>query len=173
MPLRYETERVKTYRILDLTSLTVEEFETLAVPFEIAFLARMRDWTLEGKPRTGRRYSQYATCPLPSKEDRLLFILTYFKQAATQTFHGTSFGMGQPKANQWIQALLPALHAALGSLGDLPSRNLAELKERLAALSPEAFATPFFTMAPNDQSSVPATQPTRPVSTAARASAIR
>ncbi len=173
MPLRYETERVKTYRILDLTSLTVEEFETLAVPFEIAFLARMRDWTLEGKPRTGRRYSQYATCPLPSKEDRLLFILSYFKQAATQTFHGASFGMGQPKANQWIQALLPALHAALGSLGDLPSRNLAELKERLAALSPEAFATPFFTMAPNDQSSVPATQPTRPVSTAARASAIR
>lgn len=173
MPLRYEIERDKTYRILDLTSLTVEEFDILAVPFETAFLARMRDWTLEGKPRTGRRYSQYATCPLPSKEDRLLFILTYFKQAATQTFHGAAFGMGQPKANQWIQALLPALHAALASLGDLPSRNLADLKERLTALSSEAFATPFFTMAPNDQSTVPVTQPTRAVSTAARASAIQ
>jgi hypothetical protein len=76
MSLRYAAERDKKYRILDLTSLTVEEFESLVAPFETAFLARMQDWTLEGKPRTGRRYSQYANCPLPSPEDRLLFILT-------------------------------------------------------------------------------------------------
>ena len=55
MPLRYTTERTKTYRILDLTSLTVEEFELLVPAFERAFLAHMQDWTLEGKPRTARR----------------------------------------------------------------------------------------------------------------------
>jgi hypothetical protein len=111
MPLRYATERTKSYRILDLTSLTVEEFELLVPTFERAFLAHMQDWTLEGKPRTARRYSQYANSPLPSPEDRLLFILIYLKQAPTQAFHGAAFGMGQPKANQWIQTLLAALIA--------------------------------------------------------------
>jgi hypothetical protein len=100
MSLRYMAERDKKYRILDLTSLTVEEFETLVAPFKAAFLADMRDGTLEGTPRTGRRYSQYANCPLPSPENRLLFILTYPKQAPTQAFHGAAFGMGQPKANR-------------------------------------------------------------------------
>src|SRR5690242_7253983 len=135
MSLCYAAERNKKYRLLDLTSLTVEEFETLVAPFETAFLARMQDWTLEGKPRTGRRYSQYATCPLPAPEDRLLFILTYLKQAPTQAFHGAAFGMGQRKANQWIQALLPALRTALASLGDLPSRNLTDLHQRISNLS--------------------------------------
>ena len=172
MPLRYTTERTKAYRILDLTSLTVEEFELLVPPFERAFLAHMQDWTLEGKPRTGRRYSQYATCPLPSPEDRLLFILTYLKQAPTQAFHGAAFGMGQPKANQWIQALLPALRNALASLGDLPSRNLSELIERLANLSEESLATPFFTTAPSARSPVPKMKLNKPAVIAARKSAI-
>jgi hypothetical protein len=172
MPLRYATERAKAYRILDLTSLTVEEFELLVLPFERAFLAHMQDWTLEGKPRTGRRYSQYATCPLPSPEDRLLFILTYLKQAPTQAFQGATFGMGQPKANQWIQALLPALRNALASLGDLPSRNLGDLIERLATLSQETLATPFFTTAPSEGSSVPKTKLNKPAVIADRRSAI-
>lgn len=172
MPLRYTTERTKSYRILDLTSLTVEEFELLVPAFERAFLAHMQDWTLEGKPRTGRRYSQYANCPLPSPEDRLLFILTYLKQAPTQAFHGAAFGMGQPKANQWIQTLLPALHTALASLGSLPSRNLTDLVERLANLSQKTLATPFFTMAPSAQSSVLKTKLNKGSVIAARKSAI-
>jgi hypothetical protein len=173
MSLRYAAERDKKYRILDLTSLTVEEFESLVAPFETAFLARMQDWTLEGKPRTGRRYSQYANCPLPSPEDRLLFLVTYLKQAPTQAFQGAAFGMGQPKANQWIQTLLPALRTALASLGDLPSRNLSELRQRLNDLSEQAVATPFFMMAPNAPSHGPKTRMNRAAGIAARKSAIR
>jgi DDE superfamily endonuclease len=172
MSLRYTTERTKTYRILDLTSLTVEEFELLVPSFERAFLTHMQDWTLEGKPRTGRRYSQYANCPLPSPEDRLLFILTYLKQAPTQAFHGAAFGMGQPKANQWIQTLLPALRGTLASLGDLPSRNLCELRQRLAHLSQESVASPFCTMAPSARSPVPKTRMNKPAVIAARKSII-
>lgn len=99
MTLGYAEQRPKTNRILDLTSLTVEEFETLVPTFAEAFLAHMDKWTLEGKLRTGRCYSQYKTCPLPTPQDRLLFILTYVNQAATQAFHGAAFGMGQSKAN--------------------------------------------------------------------------
>ena len=172
MSLRYSEQRAKTNRILDLTSLTVEEFETLVPAFEEAFLAHMDKWTLEGKPRTGRRYSQYKTCPLPSVQDRLLFILTYMKQAATQAFHGAAFGLTQPKANQWIHTLLPVLRQALASLGDLPSRNLLELQDRLGTLTQETIAAPFFTTAPSEQSSVRMTRMNRPAVIAARKSVI-
>src|SRR5262249_27562881 len=41
------------------------------------------------------------------------------------------FGMGQSKANQWIHVLLPALLAALRTLGDAPARSLTALAQRL------------------------------------------
>src|SRR2546422_148225 len=39
--------------------------------------------------------------------------------------------MGQRKAPQWIHLLLPALLAALRTLGDAPARSLATLAQRL------------------------------------------
>jgi hypothetical protein len=115
--IRYMTERPKMNRILDLTSLTVAEFETLVPAFEAAFVQHMADWALEGTARMGRRYSQYATCPLPTPEDRLLFLLMYLKHAPTQVAHGAALGMGQSKANQWLHILLVALRNGLHTLG--------------------------------------------------------
>jgi hypothetical protein len=68
---------------------------------------------LDGKPRTARRFTVYENCPLPTPEDRLLFILAYVKPYSLQVVQGRLFGMGQSKANQWIHVLLPALLAAL------------------------------------------------------------
>ena len=59
---------------LDLTSLTRDEFQQLVPPFEAAFQAHMAAWRLDGKPRTARRFSVYQNCPLPTPEDRLLFL---------------------------------------------------------------------------------------------------
>jgi hypothetical protein len=132
----------------------------------------MQDWTLEGKPRSGRGDSQYANCRLPSREDRLLFILTSLNQAASQAFHGAAFAMAQPKAPQSIQALLPALRSALASLGDLPSRTLSQLRQRLSDLSEQAVASPCFTLAPNAPSAVAKTRMNRSAVLAARTSAI-
>jgi hypothetical protein len=42
---------------LDLTSLTLDEFEQLSPPFEAAFQAHMARWRLDGNRRTARRYS--------------------------------------------------------------------------------------------------------------------
>ncbi len=39
-----------------------------------AFQAHMAAWRLDGKPRTARRFTVYQNCPLPTPEDRLLFI---------------------------------------------------------------------------------------------------
>src|SRR5215211_7120246 len=117
----------------------------------------MRDWTMEGKPLTGRRYSQYTSCPLPTPQDRLLFILSYLKIAALQVAHGAMFEMSQSNANKWIHVLLVVLHQTLSDLGDLPGRHLQALRQRLAELASTAqgggdtapAASPFFTMAPN------------------------
>jgi Helix-turn-helix of DDE superfamily endonuclease len=116
---------------LDVTSLTLDEFQQLVPPFEAAFQAHMAAWRLDGKPRIARRFSVYQNCPLPTPEDRLLFILAYVKTYSLQVVQGRLFGLGQSKANQWIHVLLPVLLTALRTLGDAPTRSLAALAQRL------------------------------------------
>jgi Helix-turn-helix of DDE superfamily endonuclease len=116
---------------LDLTSLTLDAFQQLVPPFEAAFQVHMAMWRLDGKPRTARRFSVYNNCPLPTPEDRLLFILAYVKTYSLQVVQGRLFGMGQSKANQWIHVLLPVLLTALRTLGDAPARSLTALAQRL------------------------------------------
>ena len=125
---------------LDLTSLTRDEFQQLVPPFEAAFQAHMAAWRLDGKPRTARRFSVYQNCPLPTPEDRLLFILAYVKTYSLQMVQGRLFGMSQSKANQWIHVLLPVLLAALRTLGDAPARSLSALALRLGVSEADAAA---------------------------------
>jgi hypothetical protein len=155
--LRYVTEKEKAYRILDLTSLSVDEFEQLVEPFEQAFVRHMQQWTMEGTPRTARAYSPYVNSPLPTPEDRLLFILSYLKVAALQVVQGALFGMSQSNANKWIHVLLVVLQQALHDLGDAPARHLQALEGRLAELRASQADTPalFFTTARNDRLLVP------------------
>jgi Helix-turn-helix of DDE superfamily endonuclease len=123
---------------LDFTSLTLDEFQQLVPPFEAAFQAHMVAWRLDGKPRTARRFSVYKNSPLATPEDRLFFILVYLKTYALQVVQGRLFGMGQSKANQWIHVLLPALLAALRTLGDAPARSLTALAWRLGVSEADA-----------------------------------
>src|SRR5438105_357506 len=124
--------------LLDFTSLTLEEFQLLVPSFEAAFQARMAVWRMDGKPRTARRFSVYKNCPLPTPEDRLFFLLTYLKTYSLQVVQGRLFGMGQSKANQWMHVLLPALLAALRTLGDAPARSLTTLAQRLGVSEADA-----------------------------------
>jgi hypothetical protein len=123
---------------LDFTSLTLDEFQQLVPPFETAFHTHMAVWRMDGKPRTARRFTVYKNCPLPTPEDRLLFILVYLKTYALQVVHGRLFGMVQGKANQWIHVLLPVLLAALRALGDAPARSLTALAQRLGVSEADA-----------------------------------
>ena len=116
---------------LDFTSVTLDEFQQLVPPFEAAFQARLATWRMDGKPRTARRFTVYQNCPLPTPEDRLLFILVSLKTYALQVVQGRLFGMVQSKANRWMHILLPALLAALRALGDAPARSLTALAQRL------------------------------------------
>jgi len=195
--LRFTALQSRPMEFLDLTSLTLDEFQQLVAPFEAAFQAHMAVWRLDGKPRTARRFTVYQHCPLPTPEDRLLFILVYLKTYPLQVVQGRLFGMVQGKANQWIHVLLPVLLAALHTLGDAPARSLTALAQRLGVpqadaaglvvpsaadtASPEPLAqapattpAPLLTMtAPNGASSAPKTQLNRRTVIAARKNAIR
>src|SRR5499433_2305006 len=138
--VRFTELQSRPMEFLDFTSLTLDEFQQLVPPFETAFHARMAAWRMDGKPRTARRFSVYNNCPLLTPEDRLLFILVYLKTYTLQVVHGRLFGMVQGKANQWIHVLLPALLAALRTLGDAPARSLSALAQRLG-VSEAAAAT--------------------------------
>ena len=136
--VRFTELQSRPIEFLDCTSLTLDELQQLVPPFEAAFHARMAAWQMDGKPRTARRFTVYQNCPLPTPEDRLLFILVYLKTYALQVVQGRLFGMGQSKANQWIHALLPVLLAALRTLGDAPARSLAALAQRLGVSEADA-----------------------------------
>jgi len=136
--IRFADMQSRPTEFLDFTSLTLEEFQQLVPPFEAAFQAQMAAWRLDGKPRTARQFAVYKHCPLPRPEDRLFFLLTYLKTYALQVVQGRLFGMGQSKANQWIHVLLPALLAALRTLGDAPARSLTALAQRLGVSEADA-----------------------------------
>src|SRR5229473_8018664 len=136
--LRFSDTQSRPTEFLDLTSLTLEEFQILIPPFEAAFQAHMAAWRLDGKPRTARQFSIYKNCPLPTPDDRLFFILTYLKTYALQVVHGRLFGMVQSKAHQWIHVLLHVLLAALRALGDAPARSLPALAQRLGVSEADA-----------------------------------
>jgi hypothetical protein len=131
MAMRYAEVSRKEMKFLDFTSLTVEEFEQLVPAFEENFQERMKHLRLDGKQRHGREYQTYSNCPLPTPEDRLLFILVYLKTNNLQVVQGELFGMPQNKANQWIHTLLPVLQTTLRGLGDTPARSMEELAQRL------------------------------------------
>ena len=98
--LRFADIQTRPTEVLDLTSLTVDEFRQLVPPFEAAFQAHMADWRLDGRPRTTRRYTTYTHCPWPTPADRLLLILVYLTMYPLQVVQGRLFGMGQSKAHQ-------------------------------------------------------------------------
>ncbi len=93
--LQFADLRSRPMEFLDFTSVTLDEFQQLVSPFEVAFHARMAAWRMDGKPRTARRFTVYKNCPLPTPEDRLLFILVSLKTSALQVVQGRLFGMVQ------------------------------------------------------------------------------
>src|SRR6267378_4461507 len=162
--LRFTDLQSRPTEFLDFTSVTLDEFQQLVPSFETAYQARMAAWRMDGKPRTARRFTVYKNCPLPTPEDRLLFILVYLKTYTLQVVHGRLFGMVQGKTNQWIHALLPVLLAALRTLGDAPARSVAALAQRLGVSDADA-ATVVGSLAeePATVVAVPAAAPASPL----------
>lgn len=151
--LRYHDIAHNASRLRAMTTLNPDEFRALVPPFEEAFLDHMQHWTIHGQPRRNRRYVPYKTSPLPTTEDKLLFILVHLKQNLTQDVQGQLFGMVQSDANKWLTLLRPVLADALERLDVLPPRLASALASEG---QPSEDATPLFIMmVPSAQSSDP------------------
>ena len=183
--LRFADLGMRPTEVLDLSRLTVNEFAPVVPPFEAAFQAHMALWRLDGKPRTARRSTTDQNCPLPTPEDRRLFILVYLKTYPLHVVQGRLFGMGQRKAHPWMHVLWVVLRATRRPLGDAPTRSVTELAPRLGVAEADAAAlveptgepapaSPLWaTTEPNDPSSVPRIRLSRRAVIVARKRAIR
>ena len=173
--LTYTDLARKPMAVLGMTRLKPDEFQQLVPACETAFQAHLAEWCLDGTRRTARRFAVYKNCPLPTAEDRLLFILVYLKTNPLHVAHGLMVGLPQGKTNQWIHVLLPVLRTTFRQLGDAPSRSLAALAQRLAVAATyvAALTAPLFAMpALSDESRAPTTQMNRKAAIAARKSAL-
>jgi hypothetical protein len=150
----YEEVTQRAGSLRSMTGLTEAEFQALLPHFEQAFVTSMQERTIDGQPRTSRRYSTYGTCPLPTMADKLLFILTYLKQNPIQEVQGQLFGMSQSNANKWIHVLHPVLNQALADQELLPARTAAQFAAMFATHGTDGGSTtPLFgMMAPNVRS---------------------
>ena len=129
--LSYLTLKDKPRVLRAFTSLEREEFKTLLIPFEQAWDAYVRDQFRHKKARK-RRSGGGRKPHLLAIEDKLFFILFYFKVYPLQEVIAAFFGMSQGRANEWIHKLSPILESALGAAQCLPERNPQNLEQVLA-----------------------------------------
>jgi truncated hemoglobin YjbI len=171
----YEDVTQRAGSLRAMTGLTEQEFTALLPHFEHALAAYLQDRTIDGQPRTSRRYSTYDNCPLPTLADKQLFILTYVKQHPIQEVQGQLFGMSQSNANKWIHLLHAVLNQALAHQDLLPARNADDLAVMLAAKRTEGVPlSPLVgMMVRSDRSTAQPIPRTNRNTTAARRSATR
>jgi hypothetical protein len=124
---KYKDYAQKPAEFLALSGYTHQEFEALLPHFGKSYYEWMKHHRLDGKPRGKRKYSDYKNSPLPTIQDKLLFMLHYLKTNNLQTVQGALFGMSQPKANVWIHCLHPILNQTLAELGELPARQMQQV----------------------------------------------
>jgi hypothetical protein len=171
----YEEVTQRAGSLQAMTGFTTPAFEALLPHFEHALVAYRQDRTLDGQPRTSRRYTTYDNGPLPTTADKQLFILTYVQQNPIQAVPGQRFGMSQANANKWIHLLHAALNQALARQELLPARHADDLAVVLAAKRTAGAPQPplLGLMARSDQSTAPPIPRPRRTTTAVRRSATR
>jgi hypothetical protein len=169
---RYEEVTHRAGSLHAWTGLTTAEFHALLPHVEQAFVSYMQDRTIDGQPRTSRRYSAYDNCPLPTMADKRLFMLSYLKQNPIQEVQGQLFGMSQSHANTGIHLLHAVLNQAFANQELLPARTAAEFAPRFETDSHAS--TPLFgMMVPNVRFNARSIPKSNKTTTVARRRAIR
>jgi hypothetical protein len=95
--------------VLNLTSLTVAEFEVLVPTFKSHWDDYYSHYTLKGKVR--KRIS------CGRRTDKLLFILSCLKNNPLQEYHGSFYDITKPQCNEWTHLLSDILRKTLKTLG--------------------------------------------------------
>jgi hypothetical protein len=137
--ITYASLKHKPAVFSSFTGLTLAAFSELLSAFGQAYEADLDQRDQErGIPRQRQRGGGRMGA-LGNLEDKLVFILFYFKFYPVQVVQGYFFGLGQAQANEWIHRLTPILNQALGYERQLPARKTRDISQVLAACPGLAF----------------------------------
>ncbi|ACC78875.1 transposase family protein [Nostoc punctiforme] len=109
-----------------LTGLNRKAFDALLPTFTTMYLD-----TQQAKPRQ-RGLGGGRKARLLTAQDKLFFILFYFKCYPTFDVAGLLFDMHRSQAHEWMHRLQPILEAALGQKMALPERHLESIEAFLS-----------------------------------------
>jgi hypothetical protein len=113
------------------TGLDQPEFDKLLVHFAMAYPAYRYEQYVAKKSRQ-RRYGAGRKPRLAPMEDKLLFILFYYKVYPLQEVLAFLFDTSQGRVNEWIHQFSTILKMALGKAQALPERDPKNLEQTLA-----------------------------------------
>ena len=136
--ITYEEIKDKPATLRSFTGLDKPEFERLLKVFEGAWEEYIKEQYIEGKERK-REYGGGRKARLREVEDKLLFIVFYYKTYPLQEVIGFLFDLSQSQANEWIHTLSEVLRRALGKENQLPERDPQHLQEVLGECPELAF----------------------------------
>lgn len=129
--IRYSDIQNKVRIFKSFTGLEINAFNALVEKFNIAFESSIEAQESNRSTPRIRRPGGGRKAALSTIEDKLIFILFYFRFYPTQEVLGYFFGIGQTQANEWIHRLTPILNEALGYEQQLPARNPATIEQIL------------------------------------------
>ena len=130
MRMNYGELVSKPNTLQSLTGLNPKEFDKLLKSFKLVW-EEILESSVERAERQ-RAYGAGRKAQLERIEDKLLFILVYYRLYPTQVVQGYLFDLSQAQANEWIHRLGPVLNKALGKEQCLPEREPSKLKAVLA-----------------------------------------
>jgi hypothetical protein len=131
--MNFQMIRTRPRIFRQLTGLTMAAFQTLLTDFERAYDDDRQQRDRRRPTPRHRRPGGGAKGVLSSPEDKLVFLLFYFRQYPTQETLAFLFGFSQGQACQWVHRLTPIVARALGYQLHLPARRPATLEEVLRA----------------------------------------
>jgi len=120
-----------------LTGLTINQFNILLSEFEQTYY-QLQQETYEKQRELGNRKRIVGggrKGRLHKMEDKLMFVLYYFKTYPTFDVLGTTFNLARSKAHENLYKLIPVLHQTLVALDVMPAREYRTVEEMKDALS--------------------------------------
>lgn len=115
------------------TGLGMASFKKVLPAFEKAYEAEQGRREAQRETPRRRQRGGGRTGLIPEIEDKLVFILVYFRFYPVQILQGFLFGLSQAQANEWIHRLTPLLNEALGYEQQLPARRTDDIEALLEA----------------------------------------
>src|SRR5215204_6344510 len=119
-----------------LTGVSLAQFEILVEAFTMTYQQRQWQAYQEGLAAgtRSRRPGGGQKGALPTMDEKLLFVLSYFKVYPTFDVLGSQFNMSRSKANENLHRLVPVLYQTLVELEVMPARAFADPGELLDVL---------------------------------------